>query len=99
MADGVPLVLTGGAYQAKSVLAGAQSCENLYMESIPEETKPPTPPTHYCRPGKSLIGSPPLSGAGNAGAGRGLYTASDGQLYAVIGSTVYSIDQTWRFNT
>lgn len=99
MADGVPLVLTGGAYTARSVNAGAQECQNLFMEGIPPETSPPTPTVHYPRPGKTLVGSPSLSGAGVAGVGRGLYTASDGQLYAVIGNTVYLIDQTWRFFT
>ena len=97
MADGVPLTLTGGAYAAKSVNANAQACENLYMEAAPPETNPPTPTAHYPRPGRTLVGSPVISGAGGPGAGRGLFTASSGQLFAVINDTVYFIDQTFRF--
>lgn len=99
MAGGSPLYLTGGAYTAKSVNSSAQSCENLYMESVPGETNPPTPTAHYQRPGKTLVGSPILSNAGAAGVGRGLFTTSDGQLYAIVGNTVYAVDQTWRFFT
>lgn len=99
MSDGSPLFLTGGAYNAKSCLAGAQECQNLYMESIPPETSPPTPSVHYVRPGKSIVGSPVLSGAGAAGVARGLYTASNGQLFAIVGSTCYYVDPAWRFFT
>lgn len=99
MADGAPLYLSGGSYQARSVNAGAQACENLFMEGIPQETTPPSPTVHYNRPGKTLVGSPSLSAAGVAGVGRGLFTTSDGQLYAIVNDTVYTVDQTWRFNT
>src|ERR1700761_5552530 len=97
MADGVPLYLTSGAYTAKSVNSNAQACENLYMENAPRETTPPTPTAHFQRPGKTLVGSPILSGIGGAGAGRGLYTASSGHLFAVINDTVYFVDSTFRF--
>src|ERR1700693_573380 len=97
MADGGPLLLTGGAYTAKSVNSQAQSCENLYMEGVPQDTSPPTPTTHYPRPGKTIVGSPSMSGAGGPGAGRGLFTASSGQLFAVINDTLYFVDPTWKF--
>lgn len=97
MADGTPLFLTSGAYQAKSVNASAQACENLYPENIPKDTTPPTPTAHYPRPGKTIVGSPSLSGIGGPGAGRGLYTASSGDLYAVINDAVYYINPVWKF--
>jgi stabilization protein len=99
VAGGAPLNFLSGAYTAKSVNSNAQAAENVYLEQNPPETNPPTPFSIYQRPGKTLVGSPALSNAGAAGAGRGLYTASDGQLYAVIGSTVYAINQAWQFNT
>lgn len=99
MADGIPLLINSGSYIAKSVNFSYQVCENLYPESIPEDTKPPVPVAHFQRPGKTIAGSPTLSGAGVAGVGRGLFTDSSGQLYAVIGPTVYLIDPIWRFFT
>lgn len=49
-----------------------------------------TPTTHYPREGLIPLSSPPIPGAG-----RGIFTTSTGQLIAVAGSTVYSIDQNW----
>jgi hypothetical protein len=97
VADGVPLNLSSGAYSARSVNANAQAAENLYIEANPPETSPPSPFTIYQRPGQTLLGSPVLSNAGVAGFGRGLFTASSGQLFAVINNTVYFVDQSWRF--
>jgi len=93
-----PLPLTSGAYQAKSVIANAQRCVNLYPEANPQETKPPAPVTHYPRPGKTLLGSPVLSGTGPNGVARGLYTASNGRLFELINDTLYYIDPTWQYN-
>lgn len=87
-----PVYLTSGAYQSKSVIANAQRCVNLYPEENPQSTKPPAPTTHYVRPGKVLLGSPSV-----AGVARGLYTASNGSLYAVVGTNVYFIDALWQF--
>jgi hypothetical protein len=92
MADGIPLLLNSGSYIAKSVNFSYQVCENLYPETIPEDTKPPVPIAHFQRPGKTLVGSPPA-----AGAARGLFTASSGQLFAVVNDTLYFVDQTWKF--
>jgi hypothetical protein len=84
--------LTSGAYQSPSVIANAQRAVNVYPETNPKETKPPVPVTHYQRPGKTLLGSPIAPGAG-----RGLYTASNGDLYAVVNDTVYFINAAWQF--
>lgn len=87
-----PLLVTGGAYQADDVIANAQRCVNLYPETTPKESRPPVPVTHYQRPGKTLLGAP-ISPA----AGRGLYVASNGDLFAVVGSTVYFVTAAWAF--
>ena len=92
MADGVPLLLNSGSYIAKSVNFSYQVCENLYPETIPQDTTPPVPIAHFQRPGKSLVGSPAAPGAG-----RGLFTASSGQLFAVVNDTLYFVDPTWHF--
>lgn len=86
------LIPDSGAYQSASVIANAQRCINLYPEINPKDTNPSTPVTHYQRPGKPLLGSP-----GVAGAGRGLYRATNGKLYAVVGVNVYYVDQNWNF--
>lgn len=88
-----PILLTGGAYKAESVIANNQECINLYMEMNPEKNKSPTPTTHYPRPGKRVLSRPPV-----AGAARGLYRSTDDKLYAVINDTVYYIDPAFVFN-
>lgn len=88
-----PIELTSGDYQAKSVIANCQRCVNLYPEANPANTKPSSPVTHYTRPGKRLIGAPLVPGAA-----RGLYTASNGDLYCVIGGVLYYIDPAWNFS-
>lgn len=88
---GVPLL--SGAYQAKSLIASAQRCVNLYLEGNPQNVKPPMPTTHYQRPGKIRRWSPLA-----AGRGRGLYTASNGDLYAVVNDTVYFINPVYATN-
>ena len=45
--------------------------------------------TYYPTPGLRLLATPP------AGAGRGLFKASNGVLYAAIGSTLYSVSSSW----
>lgn len=59
----------------------------------PPETSPPVAVTHYLTPGLTLLGSP------TAGPGRGLYVDTSGQLYAVVGSTVYSVSSSWAFTS
>lgn len=47
----VPLKL--GAYEAKSIIANAQRCVNLYVENNPEDS--PFPTTHYLMPGTQVV--------------------------------------------
>lgn len=89
--EGIPLL--SGAYQAKSAIASAQRCINLYLENNPGNVKSPTPTTHYQRPGKVLKWTPP-----GLGAGRGLYCASNGDLFAVVNDTVYFINSVFGYN-
>jgi hypothetical protein len=81
------LYLTSGAYSARSVTANAQRCLNLYPEANPTETNPPVPVTHYPRPGLKLFALPPTLGQG-----RGLYRATNGDLYTAIDSTLYFVN-------
>jgi hypothetical protein len=85
--------LWSGAYSARSVIANAQRCVNLFPEANPEETSPPTPVTHYPTPGLRLLKTPPAMGAG-----RGIYRSTRGDGFCVIGTTVYYIDTAWNLN-
>ena len=82
------VALTAGAYVARSVIANAQRCVNLYPEANPQETDPPAPVTHYPTPGLTAFGTPPAYGPV-----RGLYRASNGVLYGVTGTGFYQINQ------
>ena len=79
--------LTSGAYSAASLIANAQRSLNLYPEANPQETSPPVPVTHYPRPGLTPLSTPPAQGRG-----RCLYTATNGDLYAVVDQQVFYID-------
>lgn len=91
------LALLSGAYEARSVIASAQRCVNLYpqinqMESfmmLPQLAGAPTILTHYPTPG--LI----TKATAAEGNWRGLYLANNGTLYGVCGSSVYSISTAW----
>lgn len=85
--------LTSGAYSARSIIANAQRCVNLFPEKNPDETKPPVPVTHYQRPGKLLLATPPATGTG-----RGLYRATNGDLYATIDDIIYFVSDSWVFS-
>jgi hypothetical protein len=78
----VPLI--SGAYQAMGLIANSQRQVNLYSESNPQDA--PAPFTLYPTPGLTPFASPP-----SLAAGRGIYTASTGDVYAVIGSTLYRV--------
>lgn len=86
----VPLL--SGAYQARSLIASAQECINLFPEINPEDIEPPAPMTHYPRPGLRPLGAPP-----EPARGRGIFTASNGELYAVCGQVVYLVTTSWEF--
>lgn len=82
--------LTQGAYEARSVIASAQRLLNLYPERNPQGQTSPT--TLYQTPGLTPLGVPPLSAPV-----RGLYTATNGQLFAAIGDQVYYVKDDFTF--
>ena len=83
------VALTGGAYQARSVIAAAQRSLNLYAEPLPETQGEPAPMAHYPTPGITLLGVLPK------GPVRGIRQATTGGIYAVGGDTLYSLDASW----
>lgn len=85
--------ILGGAYSAASFIANAQRCVNLFPEQNPDWSRPPSNTTHYVRPGLIRRATPPQPGPGRA-----LYVASNGNLYAVIGQSVYFIDSDFNFH-
>lgn len=78
--------LLGGTYLARSLIASAQACVNLYPEKNPQDASAPY--THQLTPGLVL-----KKALANAASARGMYTATNGSLYYVAGQTVYFIDQ------
>lgn len=90
------LALLSGAYQARSVIASAQRCVNLYPEvnqretfmMLPQLSGAASTTTHYPTPGLTLKGT-----ASDLG-WRGLYCANNGTLYGVCGSSVYAVGST-----
>lgn len=86
----VPLL--GGAYQARSIIADAQRCINLYPEQNPSDS--PVPVTHYPTAGLKLLSASPIGfGA------RCTYRTSQGTLYEVIGDTVYSVSSSFVYTS
>lgn len=85
----VPIL--GGSYSARSVIANAQRCINYFPELNRGDA--PTQMTLYQRPGRRFHTSPI-----NPGQGRGLYRASNGELYGVVEQSVYHIDSGLTFN-
>lgn len=81
------VALTGGAYVAKSLIASAQRCLNLYSETNPPDA--PFPFTYYLTPGLKLLASPA------PGIERLEYVASNGNFYRVVGTGVYSVASDW----
>ena len=80
------VALTGGAYQARSVIASAQRSVNLFMEPMPEGQSEPTPAAHYPTPGLRKLATLPEAPI------RGIYQAKTGGVFVVAGSGVYSIN-------
>ena len=91
------LALLSGAYQARSVIASAQRCVNLYPQVNERESFMIMPQlagaaamvTHYPTPGLTL------KVAATDARWRGLYQANNGTLYGVCGASVYAISPTW----
>lgn len=95
MAEPIPLL--SGAYTAASLNANAQRAINLFVEANPQDTKPPLPTASYPRPGKAYLSDPTVNGAGELGRARGLYTASNGSLFAVVQQGVFFINTAWQW--
>lgn len=75
------IVLTNASYTARSLIASAQRCINLYAELNPANDAAPM--TFYGTPGKVLVSTLPTAPV------RCLYKASNGTLFAVGGSVLY----------
>src|SRR5579875_693644 len=80
--------LLGGSYKARSIIASAQRCLNLYPETNPQDAL--APKTHYPTPGLTLLNNCPAPDVG-----RGCFRTSNGALYAVVGAHVYAISSAW----
>jgi len=100
------VALLGGAYQARSVIAAAQRCLNLYGEAMPAGQGDPVHPaltgnrllaaastltTYYPTPGLRLLSTAPQ------GPIRGARLAPNGTLYVCAGSGIYSVTQAWAW--
>lgn len=84
------LPLITGAYEARSLIASAQRCVNCYPEANPSDSEFST--THYPRSGLVKLSTAPVAGF------RALYPATDGTLFAVVASSVFTIDpDDWSF--
>ena len=83
--------LVTGAYQTKSIIAGAQRCINLFLEKNPDAAVFPF--THYPTPGLTTLETAGINGW------RGLFFASNGTLYGVCNNTVYAISSTWALTS
>lgn len=81
--------LLGGAYEARSIIADAQKCVNLFLENNPKGAETPT--THYPTPGLVALNTQLVGGPV-----RGLYTATNGDLFAAIGSKLYFVNSSWN---
>jgi len=85
------LDLIGGAYYGRSVLSGAMRCVNLFPEKNRKDATSPV--SHYQRPGLRA-----LSASAVAAPGRGIWRASNGNGYCVIGQNLYSIGANWALS-
>lgn len=85
--------LTGSDTQSRSVLASAQRRLNMYAELTDPNQGEPGQITHYPTPGLTLLGSTP-----NGQPIRGLYRATNGDLYAMANLDLYYIDPNWIFH-
>ena len=83
------VLLSGGAYQSRSIISGATRSVNLFPERNPSEDEPPVPVTQYPTPG--LVRNYSHPGGGSV---RIIYQASSSKLYTVIGGDVLLLDPT-----
>jgi hypothetical protein len=89
--------LSGGAYAARSVIASCQRSLNLFCEVMPSGSPmsptagqgEPAPFAYYPTCGLTLLAALPQ------GPVRGLWCATNGNVYAVAGQGVYSLSAAW----
>lgn len=98
-ADAHYVELTNGSYESRSLIAGAQRCVNLFMEQNVSATdlykittSEPMHFVHQCTPGLTLLSTAPEYPI------RGLYTASNGNVFAVANTSLYNITSSWQWN-
>jgi hypothetical protein len=82
--------LEGGAYSSRSKISNYQIQINLFNEINPPTTDSPTPDTLYPREGLRPLSAPPAPGFG-----RGVFTMSNGALFATVGTKLYYVDPNW----
>ena len=101
--------LTQGAYSARSVIASAQRCVNLYAENNPPgtilELASAGQPSPWGTGQSAEVPAPrtyyPTPGTrllvapATPAAGRGLYWGNNGTLYYCCGATLYSVSSAW----
>jgi hypothetical protein len=80
----VKIELKIGAYEARSIIADCQKCINLYYETAPPDS--PFSTIHYPTPGTLLLTACPIIGPVRA-----IYTAYNGNFYAVVGANVFAV--------
>src|SRR5215831_1823384 len=85
------LPIQSGAYQSRAIIASAQRCVNLYPEKN-DDPQAPVPVTHFQTPGLVTLGTPPTPGAG-----RCIYRATNGQLFCVVGVSVYYVSELFAY--
>lgn len=76
------VLLQTASYTARSLLASAQRCINLYGEVNPVDANAPM--TFYSTPGRKLFSQVP-----GEGGMRGLFVLSNGSIYAARGYAIY----------
>jgi hypothetical protein len=84
------IALTGGAYTARSFAAAAQRQVNLYAEPMPEAQGEPARAALYPTPGLRTLVTLPTAPV------RAIRQAATGDVFAVGGSTVYSLTGDWQ---
>lgn len=76
------IILSSASYSARSLIANAQRCVNLYPEANPPDS--PAPFTFYGTPGRLLWST--VTGSGGI---RMIYVASNGVMFVAQGASLY----------